>query len=149
MSSSAFLQIQAALATALTAAVTTTGAAVYVNRTRAMGRDVDMAVLVRLVGARDDEGPLGAQDWLTAFDVESVARAATGTDPAQSVDALLQAVWSAIRGMSLPDAIEVAASPQIRWDFDAVDTPQASATVQVNVRHRAAPGTLQPWSSTP
>ena len=144
MSTSAFLQIQAALAAAIGAALP--AVPVWVNRTRALSREETLAVLLRLESARDDQGPLGVRDWATTFEVELVGRGESGADPATAVDGALQTLWTALTGLEAGAAIDVSADPQIDWTFDAADTPMASALVRVTVRHRTDFATLTPRS---
>jgi hypothetical protein len=140
--SSAFLQVQSALAGALTAALP--GIPVLVNHTRALGRSEPLAILLRLDSARDDNGPIGVRDWATGFELEVVARAATGTDPAAAADDALQALWAALPALEISGAMDVTADPQIDWTFDAAETPLASALLRLTVRHRTAADTLDP-----
>lgn len=146
MSASAFMQVQAALVAALTAQPALAGVPVHTNRVRALAREEASALLVRLASSRDDNGPLGCSDWVTDFEVEAVARGASGADPAAAVDELLQGLWAALHAINGTDLIEAAADPQIDWSFDAADTPLASASVRVNVRHRTQANTLTPWA---
>jgi hypothetical protein len=140
----AFKSVQAALVAALEAAPALSGVVVHKNRTRALAREEQSAILVRLDASRDDDGPLGVTDWATSFEVEAVARGATGADPADAVDPLLESLWAALRGLSVSGALEVAADPQIDWAFESGDTPLASALVRVTVRHRTEGNTLTP-----
>ena len=146
MSASAFLQVQAALVAALEAQPTLAGVPVHKNRTRTLPREEAAAVLVRLATSRDDGSMLGCSDWATDFDVEAVARATSGADPAAAVDELLQALWAALHAITGANILDAAADPQIVWAFDAADTAQASAKLRVSVRHRTQLNTLTPWS---
>lgn len=142
MSASAFLLLQSALVTALEASLP--GVPVYKNRTRAVSRDVPAAVLVRLDASRDADGPIGVSDWQTDFHVEAIARADNGADPAAAVDDVLQALWAALPTVSLSGVIDLSVAPQIEWNFDAAETPVASALVRVSVLHRTEPNTFTP-----
>jgi hypothetical protein len=143
----AFLAQQAALVVALQAQPSLSGVSVLANRVRALAREENQAVLVRLGSTEEEGGPLGCTDWATTFEIESIARAASGADPAAAVDPLLAAVWEAVRGLTLPDVLDTTASPQIDWVFDAADTPLASAVLRLTVRHRTQADTLTPWSA--
>ena len=147
MSASAFLLQQAALVAFLQAQPGLAGVAVHANRTRALPREEQSAVLVRLERSEDDQGPLGATDWATTFEIEAIARALPGADPAHAVDELLQSVWAAVQSAEPTDVLDLAASPQIDWAFDAADTQLASALLRVTVRHRTQANTLTPWSA--
>lgn len=144
MSASAFVVVQAALVTALQSAPALSGVPVYANRTRALPRNDLKAVLLRLDSTRDDAGPHGVRDWATTFEIEPIARAQSGTDPVEAVDPLLQACWCSLDGLMLVGVMEVAAEPQIEWNFDSADTPLASAVMRITVRHRTDGNTLTP-----
>jgi hypothetical protein len=145
MSASAFLRVQSALVAALTAALPTVP--VWTNRVRALDRETTVAIIVRLEASRDDAGPLGCADWATSFEVEVVARGASGADPALAVDAPLQALWAAVAAINESDVLDMRADPAINWTFDAADTPLASALMRLTVRHRTQSNTLTPWSA--
>lgn len=144
MSASAFLVVQSALVAALRAVPALASVPVHVNRTRAMARDEQAAILVRLSSSRDAEGPLGVRDWRTLFDIEVVARGATGADPAEAVDEVLQSVWGVLPVLQVAGAIEINADASIDWTFDSGDTPLASALMTVDVLHRTEDLTLTP-----
>lgn len=142
---SAFLTVQSALVAALQARPELAGVTVHRNRTRALARDEQRALLVRLDRSRwMDESPLGVSDWETAFEVEALARADSGADPAEAVDTLLAAIWAALPQMVVVGAIDVRADPEIDWTFDAADTPVASALLRLTVKHRTDGNTLTP-----
>lgn len=142
---SAFLTVQSALVTALQARPELVGVTVHKNRTRALAREEQRAVLVRLDSSRVvADGVLGVTDWETAFEVEALARGESGADPAEAVDALLAAVWAALPDVDVVGAIDVRVEPSIDWTFDAADTPTASALLRVTVMHRTDLNTLTP-----
>ncbi len=143
---SAFAQLMAALQQVLAAAHQ--GLAVHVNRVRPVSSSVASVILLRLVSARrDTSGPLGATDWQTTIEVECAARTPSGQDPAQAVDALLASAWAAVLApsVSLPGVLDLDSEPDIAWEFDAGETPLASATFRLVVRHRTLANSLQPW----
>lgn len=145
MSASAFRQVQNAIQAALQAAPGLSGVSVFANRTRSLPREEQVGVLIRLDRTRQDPvSPLGVRDWTTAFEVEIVARGASGADPAAAIDDPLQAAWLALHGLTAPGLIEVDADPEIDWTFDAGDTPLASALFRLTVQHRTEGNTLNP-----
>jgi hypothetical protein len=149
MSTSAFLQILAAVEQVLAGAPGLAGVPLYRNRVNPLPRDIDSAVTVRLArSARAVDGPLGAQDWETTVEVECAARGETAQDPAIAVDGLLRAAWAALvdAAPALPGASDVDSDPEIVWEFDSADTPAAVAILRLVVRHRTEVNTLTPWS---
>lgn len=122
---------------------------VHRNRVRAIERAEASGLAVRLVSSRREvDAPLGAQDWLTTLEVEAFARGTTGQDPATTVDALLGTAWVAVLGapLALPGVTDVDSDPALDWDFAAADTPLASATFRLQVRHRTQANSLAAWS---
>lgn len=150
MSGTAFLQIVAAVAALLSALPALAGVPVYRNRVHPIARDESRAISVRLASSqRLTDAPLAAQDWQTTLEVECAARAASGAaDPAAAVDGLLGAAWSALAAPSAValGVIDIDSDPEIAWDFEAADTPIASAILRLVVRHRTQADTLTPWS---
>lgn len=144
MSASAFKQVQAGLVAALSAQPGLSGVVVRVNQARSLPREEQAGVMLRLEGARKLSGNLGLADWETTFEIEPIVRAASGADPADALDPLLQAVWTAVHSVSLPSVTDLDFEPQVDWGFDAGDTPLGSALLRVKVRHRTELNTLNP-----
>lgn len=144
MSDSAFKQVQAALVAALQADAGLAGVIVRGNQTRALPREEQAGVMVRLDVSRKFSGSLGVTDWETAFEVETIVRATSGSDPADALDPLLQSVWSALHAVSLPSVTDVDFDPSLDWTFDAGDTPLGSVLFRISVRHRTDLNTLNP-----
>lgn len=147
---SAFTVIQAAIMGAINAAPGMAGALVQANSTEPVGREWTRAVLVRLLSSTDlGTGVLGAQDLSTTFEVECLSRTASGLDPVAQADALLSAVWAAVRALRITtaDVMEMDASPQIDWDYLSASTPVTSARFRLAVSHRVKDATLAPWST--
>lgn len=144
----AFVSLLAGVAAAVQAA--NPGVPVHSNRTRPLSEAEKRAVFLRLgPSRRDTTGPLGATDWQTVIEVECAARSTTGADPALAADALLGPTWAALLGvpLALPDVLDLDSEPDLSWDFDAAETPMASATFRLVVRHRTQANTLTPWSA--
>lgn len=148
MSDSAFAALQASLVAALQAAMPP-GVVVHANRVRPVARESARNILVRRVVTREAPGgSIGCTDWITSFSVMCMAKpTASEPDPDTAADELLQLVWGAIKGLSLPDAIDITAEPAIDWDFDASETTSVGADLRLNVLHRTQANTLQPWSA--
>lgn len=146
----ALLGIVEGLCAALEAVPAHAGVKVYRNRSRPVAALEREAIFVRLQGTRRiTDAPLGVADWETVIQVEVAARGTTGVDPAQTVDALLASAWVALLGapLGLPDVIDLDAEPSIEWAYDAADTPIASATFSLQVRHATKALDLTPWSA--
>lgn len=144
----AFVSLLAGVASAVQAA--NPGVQVHSNRTRPLGAAEQRAIFLRLGATRRFVGgALGATDWQTLVEVECAARAATGTDPALAVDALLEPTWAALLGvpLDLPDVLDIDSETDLSWDFDSAETPMASVTFRLVVRHRTQPNNLTPWSA--
>lgn len=145
--STAFKSIAAALVSALAAAPALADGRIWSNRLRPLPAASATAVVVRQANSGGDEAVLGALDWVTSFAIECYGRGATGTDPADAVDALLKDVWarlSAIDAGAL-GAMAVTVRPAIEWQFDEGETPMACATVHLAVQHRTSMAALAAW----
>lgn len=148
MSDTAFAGIQAAIVQALTAAPALACGRVYTNHLRPIGAGFATALVVRLDQSAGSAETLGALDWVTGYVVECYSRAATGTDPADAVDALLADAWARLNAIN-PTALGVSAltvQPAIDWQYDTADTPVTCALIRVQVQHRTTTGTLAPWA---
>ena len=148
--STAFHLLVGSLAGVLQAVPAHAGIAVYRNKAHPASQSEAKALFVRLIGSqRVPDAPLGGTDWDTLIEVEAAARALTGQDPAAAVDSLIESCWAALLAapLGLPDVTDLDASPDLRWEFDAADTPLASATFRLVVRHRTQANTLTPWSA--
>jgi hypothetical protein len=145
---SAFLQLQAALVAALQAQPALAGVTVTDRPDKTQPESVHSVVLVRLV-ASDALRPInGCQDWATGFELQAGARA-TSLQPnaATRAHALLQAVWSAVSALAVPDVINAKADPRIDFAADQLDASYHGATLRLAVTHRTQSNTLQPWST--
>lgn len=131
----AALGVAVALRTAL---ADLAGGRVYLNRLRPLPADAATAIVVRLDRSIGRQDVLNMLDWTTLIGIECVARAATGTDPAAAVDALLAAAWSVISGLSSAalGATSIAINPDIAWQYDDADSPFVVAVIAVQVQHR-------------
>ncbi|MCB4365405.1 hypothetical protein KIH07_16805 [Hydrogenophaga taeniospiralis] len=127
------------------------GVTVYRNRRRPVSQSESKAIFVRLAGSqRQPDAPLGATDWETLVEVEAAARATSGAqDPADAVDDMVASCWATLLAapLGLPDVTDIDSAPDLRWEFDALETPLASATFRLVVRHRTQANTLTPWSA--
>lgn len=148
---SAHLAIQAAIVAALTAAPAVASGNVKANTTRPVASSSSLAVVVRLLQSRADTPQIlgGPYDWTTSFQVECLARAASGSaDPVAAVDALLEAVWARLSTLNTTGlgVYDVRMQPAIDWQVDDADAPVCSATVSLLVNHRTTSTTLAAWS---
>lgn len=145
--STAFATLQAALLAALTAAPALAGGRISANRLRPIAAGHSTAIVLRLDQSQGSEEVLGALDWQSVYTVECYARAATGTDPAAAVDALLSDVWArlgALNDATLGASISI--NPKVDWQYDDSDTPVVCAVIQLVAQHRTPRATLQPWN---
>lgn len=141
--SSAFLQIQAGLLAALSAAPSL--GQVQVNRYRAIADGVNASLVLRLNQSAGSEGVLGTLDWQSQFSIECYARAVSGADPAATVDPLLLDVYARLAAIdpATIGAQEITFTPQIDWQYDDAATPVVCAIVQLAVRHSTSTASLQ------
>lgn len=144
----AFQSIAAAIAAQLKAAPALAGGRVYANRLRPLPEGVATAVVVRLDKSAASEQVLGALDWTSTFALECYARGASGIDPADAVDALLQAAWARLAATDAAalGAMAFVINPAIDWIYDEADGPVVCASVALQVQHRTAVATLTAWS---
>lgn len=146
--SSAFVAILAALITALTEATSLAGGRVYPNHLNPIALESNTAIVVRLDQATAPDDTIGSQDWTTSYTVECYARAATGTDSAIAVDALLSDAWARLSTLA-PAGLGVAAvtlQNTIDWQYDDAATPVVCALIRLQVQHRTSPTNLAPWA---
>ena len=149
MSCSAFVRLVDQAAQALEMAPGLAGVPVFKNRLHPLSREQAAGITVRLVSSRRAvDGPLGAQDWETALEIECGARGVTGEDPATAADDLLMQAWFALVGapMKWPGVTDVDSEPGIEWDFESADTPLAVVTLRLAIRHRTAINQIVPLS---
>ena len=144
---SAHLAIQQAIATALLAAPAVASGNVRQNATRPVASASSQGVVVRLAqsSAPTPQVLAGPYTWQTRFEIECLARAASGTaDPVAAVDGLLEAVWSRLSTLNTTGlgVVDLRMQPTIDWQLDDSETPLASATVYLQVTHRTASTTL-------
>ena len=144
---SAHLAIQQAIVAALNAAPALAGGNVKANATRPVASANAQAIVVRLAQTRAATPQLlgGPYDWTTRYEVECLARAASGAaDPVAAVDTLLEAVWARLSALNTTGlgVVDVRMQPAIDWQLDDNETPVAVATVYLLVNHRTASTSL-------
>lgn len=142
--SSAFLQIQAGLAAALTSAPALAGGNLQLNTLRPIAEGVNTALVVRLGSTTGNEYVIGSLEWSTSYTVECYARVTAGSDPAVGADALLVDVWSRLAALdpSSIGALSLIINPQIDWQYDDSATPLVCAVFKLQVEHVANLQTL-------
>ncbi len=143
MTTTAFTTVQAAMLAALQAAPALADGRISTNRLRAIPVNQATAIVLRLDQTAGAEVVLGHIDWQTTYVVECYARAATGSDPALAVDALLTDAWARLAGMD-GGAIgaDISLQPQIDWQYDDADTPVVCAVIRINAQHRTAANSI-------
>lgn len=144
---SAHLAIQQAIVAALSAAPALASGNVRANATRPVAAASGQGIVVRLAQTRAATPQLlgGPYDWTTRYEVECLARAATGTaDPVAAVDTLLESVWARLSALNTTGlgVVDVRMQPAIDWQLDDSETPVAAATVYLLVNHRTASTSL-------
>jgi hypothetical protein len=108
-------------------------------------------VNVRMLQSRADyPRTLGAgYEWTTSFAVDCLARgASSASEPAATVDALLEAAWARIavwQPATNLGVIDVRMTPTIDWQTDDGDTPLVAATISLVVQHRTRSNSLVAW----
>jgi len=127
----AFQALAAGLVTVLTASPAIASGNVKANPTRPWPETVQQAVALRLSRADRVSGDACGDHWQVVIELDCAARATTGTDPGDAVDALLSAVADRIAAadLTLLGVIERDPQASIQWTFDATDRPAASATL--------------------
>lgn len=128
---SAFQQVAAAMVAAL--AVSPLSATnCQANPQRPWARELQQAVALRLIDAREIEAVACARRWDVTYEAECSARGASGSDPAAAVDALLSLVFERL-AVQVSESTGAAGDPTdwaVAWDFEPADTPLATATVR-------------------
>ena len=148
---SAHLAIQTALVALLTASPGLASGNVKTNATRPMAAQHTAQVNVRMLQSRADyPRTLGAgYEWTTSFAVDCLARgASSASEPAATVDALLEAAWARIavwQPATNLGVIDVRMTPTIDWQTDDGDTPLVAATISLVVQHRTRSNSLVAW----
>jgi hypothetical protein len=148
---SAHLAIQTALVALLTASPGLASGNVKTNATRPMAAQHTAQVNVRMLQSRADyPRTLGAgYEWQTSFAVDCLARgASSASEPAATVDALLEAAWARIavwQPTATLGVIDVRMTPTIDWQTDDGDTPLVAATISLVVQHRTRSNSLVAW----
>ena len=148
---SAHLAIQTALVALLTASPGLASGNVKTNATRPMAAQHTAQVNVRMLQSRADyPRTLGAgYEWTTSFAVDCLARgASSASEPAATVDALLEAAWARIavwQPTATLGVIDVRMTPTIDWQTDDGDTPLVAATISLVVQHRTRSNSLVAW----
>lgn len=142
---SAHLLIAQALAAALLVAPALAGGYVRANPTGPAEQGRNAAVAVRQASTVEISVSPCARLWQTVYEIELAARSNTGADPAVAVDALLDAAWARIAeaDLSALGVRDLLIGPQIGWEYDAADTPVASATLRLTVEHYTERASLQ------
>ena len=145
MTTSAFAAIQATLLGALNTAPALASGHVYANRARAIPAGQDSAIVLRITAAHANQEIIGSLNWETTFACECFARTTAGTDPAATVDTLLQAVWArlgALTDAALGASIDV--NPAITWQYDDADGPYVCASFAITAMHTPPSTALTP-----
>lgn len=141
--STAFSSIQAAIMAELSAATALADGRIYANRLRPIGAGHSSAIVVRLEQATGTEMVIGTVDWQSSYTVECYGRAATGTDPAASVDTLLADVWQRLSALDFEAlGAHITLDARIDWQYDDADTPLACAVLRLTAQHRTTTPTL-------
>lgn len=141
---SAFVDIQNALAAALSAAPALADGRISLNSLRPVPDGKASAIVVRLDRSDSAENPLRVLNWASSYAVECYARAATGADPAAAVDTLLSDVWTRLCALDLnPHGASLAMRPGIDWQYDEAATPMVCAVLRITVLHQTFATTLQ------
>jgi len=142
--STAFASIQAALQAALSAAPALAGGRISANRVRPIPAGQATAIVLRLEQSAGDDSVMGLTAWQTAYTIECYGRASVGSDPSGAVDALLSDTWDRLAGIDLSaQGTSISLQPQIDWQYDDTDTPQACAVIRLTAQHYTTQATLQ------
>ncbi len=149
MSASAFKQLTDALVAACMQTPALAGGRIWPNRLRPLSAQQTSAIVVRLVKSAARETTLGAHDWRTQIDVECYGRGATGFDPAEAVDELLQSAWGRLSSIdpAALSAMAIALNPAVEYHFEEAETPMACAIVSLVISHRTPVNLMTPWNS--
>jgi len=147
---SGHLAVQTAIVAALTSAPALASGNVLANTVRPMSAGTNEAIVVRIMRSDAAQPQVigGPFDWRTMFQIECLARAATGaSEPIAAVDTLLAAAWARLAGMTAgSDGItDVRLDPSINWQVDDAETPLASAVISMQVSHVTNTSTLAAW----
>lgn len=147
---SGHLSVQTAIVAALTANPALASGNVLANTVRPMSAGVSAAVVVRIMHSDAVQPQVlgGPFDWRTLFQVECLARAATGaSEPIAAVDALLASAWARLAGIAPGSngVTDVRLDPAITWQVDDAETPLASAVISLRVSHLTDTTTLAAW----
>ena len=143
----AYVQIQNAIAQATAQALEGGGTSVFENRLRPVAAGKN-AVVVRLEQSSADRVVSGAKDHRTLYVIECYARTPAGLDPVTEVDKLLELIHPVLEGLDL-SALAVMDSQLnagTKWQFDDADAQLACAIVGFEVMHRTPANSLQPWT---
>ena len=149
MSTTAFQRLATGLVGVLLASPALAASQIKANPTRAWPAATQQAIAVRLGRADRTSGDACGDHWQVAIEFECLSRAPTGTDPAEAVDALLSAVADRIAAADLSALSVIERDPQasIQWQFDAADTPAASATLTQSYTVHTALDRLAPTTT--
>jgi hypothetical protein len=109
------------------------------------------SVVVRLLQSRAATPQVlsGPYEWVTDYQIECLARApAASSEPAASVDSLLDAAWTRLATMTAAGigVVDIRMLPEIKWEYDDADTPMAAAIISVQVLHRTNSTSLAAWT---
>lgn len=148
---SAHLSIQSAIVAALLAAPALAGGNVQANTLRPVASSKSVALVVRLLQSRAATPQIlgGPYSWVTTFQIECLARGATGgSEGAAAVDSLLELAWQRLSTLSPAGlgVMDVRMAPAIDWQMDESETPLVAAVISLQVNHRTAAATLAAWS---
>ena len=147
---SGHLSVQTAIVAALTANPALASGNVLANTVRPMSAGINAGIVVRLMRSEAAQPQVigGPFDWRTTFQIECLARAATGaSEPIAAVDGLLSSAWARLAGMAPGSngVTDVRLDPAISWQVDDAETPLASAVISMQVSHITDTATLAAW----
>lgn len=145
---SAFVQIQDAIATAIKGVVADVCVGVWINRLRPIAAGKN-AVVVRIEQSSAEDVVTCAKDWRTLYIVECYAHARPGTDPLREADVLVSRITPLLATLDLPalGVINAFGTGGIRWQFDDANDAMVCAMVGFEVTHRTPANSLTPWGA--
>ena len=146
---SAFVQIQDAIVSAIAAELGDLCASVQANRLRPIAAGKN-AVVVRIEQTRSEDVVTSGKDWRTVYIVECYAHARPGTDPLREADVLVDRIGPVLAALQLPNlgVINAFGLGGIRWQFDEANDAMVCAMVGFEVMHRTPINSLAPWGNT-
>ena len=146
LQTSAFVQIQDAIVSAIAGVVGDVCVSVQANRLRPIAAGKN-AVVVRIEQSSAQDVVTCAKDWRTLYIVECYAHARPGTDPLREADVLVARIAPLLATLDLPalGVINAFGTGGIRWQFDDANDAMVCAMVGFEVMHRTPENSLTPW----